>query len=365
MLAMTDTSTGRKRGALSLVLMTAAAALTIPETSLAEQLERPTPRIFRPSEAPKPRTSDHSTGSLAPVRPTARRQLTLVPFKHAPFPYDGTVPPEGTPFFDLTANGTRGRTTTRTGAVYWEHETYSDNRVLIHFAKGFAASRPALIVLFLHGNRSTIERDVARRQALMAQVDASGANAVLLAPQLAVDALDSSAGQFWQPGALARFLDEAATHLARLHPAGKRGASQATYRRLPVVIVAYSGGYQPAAWLLHHGGAEERIAGVAILDGLYGQQDKFAGWLQRRPEAFFVTAYGTSSAEGNAELRRLISAPIAEVNALPTKLDPGTIAFVAAPPDVQHHDFVTRAWTQHPVADLLARIPNYRRAVRR
>ena len=54
------------------------------------------------------------------------------------------------------------------------------------------------------------QRDVVGRQAVVDQLEASGLNAVLVAPQFAVDALDSSAGHFWLPGAFAAFMDEAA-----------------------------------------------------------------------------------------------------------------------------------------------------------
>ena len=61
---------------------------------------------------------------------------------------------------------------------------------------------------------------------------------------------------------------------------------------MPVVIVAYSGGYLPAAYSLAHGGARERIKGVVLLDALYGEPDKFARWIeQERGHAFFVSAY--------------------------------------------------------------------------
>ena len=39
----------------------------------------------------------------------------------------------------------------------------------------------------------------------------------LVAPQLAVDAPDSSAGNFWKPGHFARYIDEAAERLMRLY----------------------------------------------------------------------------------------------------------------------------------------------------
>src|SRR6185312_9416381 len=50
------------------------------------------------------------------------------------------------------------------------------------------------------------------------QLGHSGLNAVLVAPQLAVDAPDSSAGRFWSPGGFAAFLSEAQTKLGDLYP---------------------------------------------------------------------------------------------------------------------------------------------------
>jgi hypothetical protein len=110
----------------------------------------------------------------------------------------------------------------------------------------------------------------------------------LVAPQLAVDAADSSAGKFWEPGAFKRFVGEAAGQLARLY--GDRLAEQ-TFARMPIVIVAYSGGYLPTAWALERGGLKARVRGVVLLDGLYGELDKFANWIAGNRSAFFASIY--------------------------------------------------------------------------
>ena len=68
---------------------------------------------------------------------------------------------------------------------------------------------------------------------------------------------------------------------------------------LPVVIVAYSGGYYPAAWVLRHGGLGDRLRGVILLDALYGELDKFADWIERHGAAFFFSAYSRSSRDEN------------------------------------------------------------------
>ena len=51
---------------------------------------------------------------------------------------------------------------------------------------------------------------------------------------------------------------------------------------LPVVIVAYSGGYYPTRWALHHGGIGDRLRGIILLDALYSDYDKFANWIAAR-----------------------------------------------------------------------------------
>ena len=91
----------------------------------------------------------------------------------------------------------------------------------------------AVIIVFFHGNMATLSRDVVARQQMVRQLADFGLNAVLVAPQLAVDAQDSSAGRFWSPGGFSSFLGEAETKLGELYPSA-RGA----FRRMPVVIVA-------------------------------------------------------------------------------------------------------------------------------
>ena len=93
----------------------------------------------------------------------------------------------------------------------------------MHVPKNFDVRKPGVIVVFFHGNGATLERDVRDRQLVPQQISDSGVNAVLLAPQLAVDAANSSAGKFWQPGGLKRFMDESADHLAELYGDPERG----------------------------------------------------------------------------------------------------------------------------------------------
>jgi hypothetical protein len=276
----------------------------------------------------------------------------LVALASAPFPYSGSEPRTRAPFLNFK-NGARKGRKTRSGRVYWADKTYSDPRVLLHIPRGFDTSKPGVIVLFFHGQGATLARDVVPRQRLPAQITDSGINAVLVAPQFAVDARDSSAGNFWKPGGTRRFLDEVAPQLAKLLGDPQAGD---VFARMPVVIVGYSGGYVPAAWTLANGGIESRVKGVVLLDGLYGELGKFAKWIEGSNSSFFLSAYATSTARGNAALQRLLKQRgISYATKLEPELKPGSVTFIKAVEG--HRDYVTRAWAKNPVSDLLSRIP--------
>lgn len=290
--------------------------------------------------------------------PLKQAKTALVPFQTAPFPYRGNIPGSDTPFLDINENGRLAHTTPY-GRRYWADETYSDSRVLLHIPKGFDIRRPSVMIVFFHGHGATLERDVLRRQQVADQITRSGANAVLIAPQFAVNAADSSAGRFWEPGAFGRFMGEAAEVLAKMH--GDR-RSVRTFASSPVIFVAYSGGYLAAASCATKGGLNKRLRGVVLLDALYGELGKFASWIENDRSAFFVSAYLGSTRDKNAELAGILARK--DIN-YATELDPrlhqGDVAILSGGENVTHRSFVTEAWVDHPIEDLLRRLPGYKR----
>jgi hypothetical protein len=297
--------------------------------------------------------------SLAPQqlpneRPEIKEdQTALIGLKSSAFPYLGDNPHTEQPFLNVSDGERRGHRGLR-GHVYWQDETFNDNRVLIHVPKTFDVRKPGVIVVFFHGNGATLERDVRDRQMVPQQITDSGVNAVLLAPQLAVDAADSSAGKFWQPGGLKRFLAESAEHLARMSgdPAAARALAS-----MPVVIVGYSGGFVPAAYSLDVGGLGSRVRGVFLLDAVYGELDKFASWIANNRSAFFVSSYTQSTKRHDDELMRMLrDKGIAISEDMDQPLKPGSVVFVATPEGVTHRDYVTHAWTENPVKEVLVKM---------
>ena len=306
--------------------------------------------------------SQISDRKLDKVRPRSealkKAKSALIEFETSPFPYDGMVPAEDTPFLDVTSGERKGHRMP-SGRIYWEDATYRERRVLLHIPKGYDFTRPGVMIVFFHGHRATLARDVRDRQLVPAQVSAAGINAVTVAPQFAFNASDSSAGKFWELGAFGRFMAEAGVKLAALH--GNPAAAEA-FANMPIVIVAYSGGYLAAAWCLDVGGLENRLRGVVLLDALYGEFDKFVNWIANNKTTFFVSAYTDSTQSQNMALKAMLAEREISVGAElnQTKWKRG-VTFLATNPDVKHEDFVTQAWTEYPVKDILRRLDEYRR----
>lgn len=283
-------------------------------------------------------------------------KTSISEFVTSPFPLDGASS-AATEYFNLQENGKRGRQTA-TGKVYWENETYNDQRVLLHIPAKFDLRKPGLIVVYFHGHGAILERDIRDRQQLPEQVSASVANAVLVAPQFAVNAADSNPGRFAEPGGFARFLNEAATHLAILH------GDQRTVRyfqSLPVILVSYSGGYRAAAYAITRGDTQNRVKGVVLLDSLYGEMDKFESWVLADRKRFFVSTYLGSTKARNLELMKTLKERGVPVrSALDRKLSPGTVVFIPGGNEENHRDIVQDGWIPNPITDILNRLRDFR-----
>ena len=332
----------------------ASAALLLPAAAHAKtgkQTKKPAPA---PAHAPA-----HPPAPAAPsgLQPLKAAKTQLIAFNTSAFPYIGLVPDTKKLFLDVKQGNRRGHTPLR-GDVCWEDKVYNDRRSLLYLPSGFNPALPSLIVLYLHGQGATLARDVIARQGIPRQVSESGQNIALVAPQLAVDAPDSSAGNFWKPGHLARYIDEAAERLMRLYGDKRAGPH---FNAAPVIVVAYSGGYLSAAYGLGQGGATYRVKGVILMDALYGDEDKVAYWaVTRRQTGFLLSAYTDSTREGNATLQALLDKhKVPHADMMPRNLSPGTMTFLACGSTDLHGDFMTKAWGQDPLAQALAMIPGY------
>jgi hypothetical protein len=306
-------------------------------------------------ESPAPRSRAAFDPVIPRIPPAGDPKTALIDFQTAPFPYDGRMPGSNRPFLDAGEAGHRGHTNFR-GRVLWDHDTFGDPRVLLHIPPGFDANKPSVMIVFFHGHGATLSRDVRDRQQVPAQISASGVNAVLVAPQFAVDAADSSPGKFGDPGGFKRFLDEAAEQLARLHGDPR---TRQTFANMPIVIVAYSGGFGPTLSVLDNGGVKPRIRGIVLLDALYSGINKFANWIAENRSGFFVSSYTPHTRGHNADLEQMLRAKsVSYGSELRRDHLAGSVTFLPAG-DISHRDFVTHAWADLPLKDILLRLDEY------
>jgi len=122
------------------------------------------------------------------------------------------------------------------------------------------------------------------------------------------------------------------------------------------VIVAYSGGFAPTLSVLERGGVRSRVRGLVLLDALYGGIDKFGDWIADNRSTFFVSSYTPHTARRNIDLENLLrkrSVPFS--SQLRNNHLQGMVTFLPAG-DVSHRDFVTHAWADYPIRDVLVRM---------
>jgi len=318
-------------------------------------------------EAPAPDQKPYQVASYAPTKddafvtppftfrsdihlpPLSKAVTSLVPMDNAPFPVRNASSSE---------DGDHVRINFRS-RVSWEKGAFNDPRVLLHIPKGFDPTKPAVMVVFYHGHGATLTRDVLNRQQVAEQISDAGANAVLVAPQLAYDARSSNPGKLWEPGAFARMVREAGAQLTRLY--GDPRAAK-TFDNMPVIIVAYSGGYLSAATSIERGGLKGRVRGIVLLDALYGELGGFANWISHNRSGFFVSSWTQSTRGRNAELERMLSDRDVSFarGAIKTANLNGSVIFLPGDDGIRHRDFVNHAWADKPIKDILVRLPEYR-----
>ena len=135
-------------------------------------------------------------------------------------------------------------------------------------------------LVHFHGHNSSAERAIAAH-ALREQLVDSRQNAVLVVPQLALFAADSSCGKLSTPGAFARLLGGALSTAARF---GRKTLGDSRFPERPelgrVCLSAHSGGYHAAACSLRQGGVD--VSETYLFDALYAESEVFREWVLAR-----------------------------------------------------------------------------------
>ena len=159
---------------------------------------------------------------------------------------------------------------------------YRDDTVIVfvpsHYR--FRDDEGVATLVHMHGHTTTAERAMVAHQ-LREQVADSKQNALLVVPQLAVMAADSSCGRLESAGGLQRLLEEVVVTVSH---EGRTTLGETAFPREAglgtVCLSAHSGGYHAAACCLRGGGVDVRE--TYLFDALYAETDTFRDWVVAR-----------------------------------------------------------------------------------
>jgi hypothetical protein len=159
---------------------------------------------------------------------------------------------------------------------------YHDDTVIVYVPSHYRyhPEEGVATLVHMHGHSTTAERAMVAHQ-LREQFADSKQNALLVVPQLAVMAADSSCGRLEAAGGLQRMLQEAVVTTAH---EGRSTLGQTAFPRDArlgtVCISAHSGGYHAAAACLRTGGIDVRE--TYLFDALYAEGETFRDWVIAR-----------------------------------------------------------------------------------
>jgi hypothetical protein len=199
--------------------------------------------------------------------------------------------------------------------------------VAVHVPPGFNARRRPGLIVYFHGWEGCVAATFVADETtcsdggppragsgLAAQLDASGANALLVGIELRADMATGEPGAIAMPGGLRSLLRELLTEHLRDALGCSLDRDALDLDALDrVVVVAHSGGYQAAAGAIELGDVP-RITEVDLLDALYGADDVFLRWIRTQRGRFdprvndglrFVDLY--TCCGGTAEVSRALA----------------------------------------------------------
>jgi hypothetical protein len=208
---------------------------------------------------------------------TAEGETAFVPMKSAPYPHP-----------------TRAEGHTYDTVTYPADPHYSDSTVGLFVPHDFRRKPKVNLLVYLHGWNNNV-RNALTKQKIREQIVASGQNIILVFPQGPRDAPDSSCGKLEDPDGLKHLVEEA---LATLHQEGKIDEPQLGQ----LLLAGSSGAYRGIACSADHGGLDQQIAGIGLLDSSYGNLDMFVDWVKKNPEGKLFSIFTDHLSKENVYL---------------------------------------------------------------
>lgn len=184
---------------------------------------------------------------------------------------------------------------------------YHDATVMMFVPRFFRADGPVQTVVHFHGYKNTADAAIKKHQ-LREQFFDGKQNAVLIVPQLALQARDIACGKLERTNGFANMVTDALKTVGSSAKARLALADAALPMRPrvgTVCVSAHSGGFHAAAAAVKKGGLA--INEVWLFDALYGETESFREWIvagrsKSRKRRHKIVSYYTS---GNTEQNTL------------------------------------------------------------
>jgi len=175
---------------------------------------------------------------------------------------------------------------------------YVDSSVGLFVPTGYKPGESIHLLFYFHGWNNSVAAAM-DKYSLRQAVANSGRNVILVFPEGPKNASDSSCGRLEEPDAFKALADEV---LAKLKEEGK--VPHTTLG--DVAIGGHSGAYKVIGFALKHGGLEDHIREVYLLDASYGQLEEFAGWIGRHPEGRFRSVFTEHLRDENQQIMAML-----------------------------------------------------------
>jgi len=160
---------------------------------------------------------------------------------------------------------------------------YVDNSVALFIPKGFRPGKRVNLLFYFHGHSNNVRTSLDQYR-LREQIVASGKNIILVFPEGPKDAGDSGGGKLEEAGGLKRLVDEV---LEVLLSEGKIASKDLG----DIVLSGHSGAYRVISYCVEHGGLEDPLSEVYLLDASYARLEQFVDWVVRNRRGRFLSIF--------------------------------------------------------------------------
>ena len=210
-------------------------------------------------------------------------ETALFQMEHAPFPHPSR------------AEGHKDQETD-----YPADTHYADSTVALFLPNEYQPGEKTDLLFYFHGWDNSVGESLEQFD-LRGMAARSGQNVILVFPEGPKNAKDSTLGKIEDEGGLARLSSEVIDVLKRekrIPPTSRLG---------DVLLSGHSGAYRGIAHALDHGGLDEHITDVLLLDASYANLDWFAAWAAGSPDRRLRSVFTDHLAPENAWLMAQLS----------------------------------------------------------